>query len=108
MGLGRGDLRVVHHIIPWGNDIPKHEAIQKGAKSSHAFHMDDALNGIPVEAWRNQPNHNSLNLLIKSKLDALPNNLNPEQAYSALLDIINQAKNAIINNPNVHLNNIHF
>lgn len=108
LGLSPGDPRQAHHIIPWGNDIPKHPIIQKAASSTNAFHMDDALNGIPVEAWRNQPNHNNLNLLIKSKLDALPNNLNPEQAYTALMNIINQAKNAIVNNPNVHLNNIHF
>jgi hypothetical protein len=65
---------------------------------------NEALNGTAVVAWRNQPNHNAYNNLIKSKLDALPSNLTPDQAYSELVNILNQAKQAIINNPNTHLN----
>jgi hypothetical protein len=108
LGLLPGDPRQAHHIIPWGNEIPMHDAIQKAAKSSHAFHMDDALNGIPVEAWRNQPNHPAFNSLIKAKLDAISTNLSNEATYNAVLNIINQAKQAILNNPNVHINNITF
>lgn len=44
----------------------------------------------------------------KSKLDNLPTNLTPDQAYSELVNILNQAKQAIINNPNTHLNNLIF
>jgi hypothetical protein len=70
--------------------------------------MNQALNGIPVAAWRNQPNHNNYNNLIKSKLDALPSNLSNNQAYNELVNILNQAKQAIINNPNTHLNDLNF
>lgn len=72
------------------------------------FKANEALNGIAVAAWRNQPNHNAYNALIRSKLDALPTNLNPDQAYTALVNILNQAKQAIINNPNTHLNDLIF
>ncbi len=91
-------------------EIIKNEVVQRAAQANinEGFHIDQALNGIAVASWRNQPNHNQYNSLIKSKLDALPSNLSPNQAYTQLLSILNQAKQAIINNPNVHLNNINF
>ena len=70
--------------------------------------MNELLNGIPLEAWRNQPNHNIYNNLIKSKLDALPNNLSPNDAYDELVKILEKARQAIISNPNKHLNEITF
>lgn len=84
--------------------------MQKAAQAniSQGFQIDSALNGIPVATWRNQPNHNQYNNWIESKLDAIPSNLTPNQTYAAVLNIINQAKQAIINNPNTHLNNLVF
>ena len=35
-------------------------------------------------------------------------NATPDQCYSKLMEIINQAKQAIINNPNSHLNDLVF
>lgn len=95
-----------HHIIPWA--IQSHKIIQDAAKSGRAFHMNELLNGIPLEAWRNQPNHNIYNNLIKSKLDALPNNLSPNDSYDELVKILEKARQAIISNPNKHLNEITF
>lgn len=69
---------------------------------------DEALNGIPVASWKNQPNHNIYNNLIRSKLDAIPTNATPEQAYNYLIDIVTDARQAIINNPNTHLNDLIF
>lgn len=108
LNLLPGDVRQAHHIIPW--DKQTHDIIQKAAKKNgtNPFHMNDALNGVPVASWRNQPNHNVYNNLIKGKLDAIPSNLTPDQAYSRLLDIVNEAKQAIINNPNTHLNDLIF
>jgi len=104
-----GEKRIVaHHIIPW--DKQTHDIVQKAAKKNgtNPFHMNDALNGIPVASWRNQPNHNAYNNLIRSKLDAIPNNLTPDEAYSRLMDIVNDARQAIVNNPNTHLNDLIF
>lgn len=106
LGLAVGNLDQAHHIMPWA--WRNHDIIQKAASSGSAFHMNEALNGIAVAAWRNQPNHNIYNNLLKSKLDALPSNLTPEQAYNQLTNIVNQAKQAIINNPNTHLNDLIF
>ncbi len=99
---------VAQHIIPW--DKQTHDIVQKAAKKNgtNPFHMNDALNGIPLASWRNQPNHNVYNNLIRSKLVAIPNNLTPDRAYSRLMDIVNDARQAIINNPNTHLNDLIF
>ena len=95
-----------HHIIPWG--IQSHKIIQDAAKSRSAFHMNEFLNGIPIDSWRNQPNHNVYNDLIKSKLDALPTNLSPNDAYDELVKILEKARQAIKDNPTKHLNEITF
>src|SRR5690606_6766992 len=34
-----------HHIIPWAYNIQTHHIVQKAAKSSSAFHLNEALNG---------------------------------------------------------------
>ncbi|WP_438966704.1 AHH domain-containing protein [Flavobacterium sp.] len=110
-GIAVGDAtKQAHHIIPRGSAIIEHSVVQKAAKSNtnQGFHIDQALNGVKVDTWRNQPNHNAYNNLIKSKLDALPTNLTPNQAYAELMDILNQAKQAVINNPNVHINDLVF
>lgn len=64
-----------------------------------------------MAAWRNQPNHADYNNRIIDKLnDVLLENPNatPTECYDELMDIIDQAKTAIINNPTVHLNNLIF
>ncbi|MCX8525019.1 AHH domain-containing protein [Chryseobacterium formosus] len=100
-----------HHIIPWAYNIQTHPIVQKAAKSMNAFHLNEALNGIAVASWRNQPNHNLYNNRIFNKLEqfkqAYPN-ATPDQCYNKLIEIINQAKQAIINNPNSHLNDLVF
>ena len=83
--------------------------IQNAAKSKDAFHINEALNGIPVEAWRNQPNHSNYNSFIKNKLDDLNiGNPSPEEAYNGLENLIQNIKTWITNNPNSHLNEISF
>ncbi len=107
--LGITDTGIhAHHVMPWSDLIKNHPVIQKAANSISKFHMNEELNGIAVAAWRNQPNHNTYNNLIKSKLDALPSNLTPDQAYKALTTLINKIKLTIKNNPNTHLNNLIF
>jgi hypothetical protein len=113
-GIAVGDAnQQAHHLIPRGSQIIEHEVVQRAAKATtnQGFHIDQALNGVAVATWRNQPNHNAYNNLIKSKLDGYLDdfpNATPQQCYNQLLQIINQGKQAIINNPNVHLNNITF
>ncbi|WP_228455493.1 AHH domain-containing protein [Chryseobacterium potabilaquae] len=97
-----------HHIIPWASKIQTHPVVQKAAKSKNAFHLNEALNGIPVASWRNKYNHFDYNDLIFTKLEELPPNLTEEQAYKELMAILKKAKQAIISNPNTHLNDLIF
>lgn len=96
-----------HHLMPWA--LRNNDVIQKAAKSGSAFHMNEALNGIAVASWRNQPNHNTYNNLIESKLNTF-NNLNPnasvDDAYNFVSDLIADVRDWVINNPNSHLNDL--
>lgn len=71
--------------------------------------MNEALNGLAVAAWRNQPNHNIYNNLIQSKLDDF-NSLYPhatsEEAYNFVSDLISDVRDWVVNNPNLHLNDL--
>ncbi len=97
-----------HHIIP--RSLYKNKVVQEAAKSKKAFHIDEALNGMPVEKWRNT-NHPGYNDLIETKLEAFKNynpNATPDQCYDFLIDLINEAKIAINNNPSVKLQDLFF
>ncbi|KAF2518770.1 hypothetical protein E0W68_08455 [Flavobacterium salilacus subsp. salilacus] len=112
-GLVPGDPRQAHHIISRADIITGHPVVQRAAKhtGNEGFHIDSALNGIPVAAWRNQPNHQAYNNKIYGKLQTyLQENpsATPAECYDELTDIIAQAKAAIINNPTKHLNEINF
>lgn len=107
LGLLPGNPSQAHHLIPW--TTRNHDVIQKAAKSGSAFHMNEALNGIAVAAWRNQPNHNTYNNLIKDKLDdfLLDNpTATPQQCYNFVSNLIQQIRDWVISHPNSHLNDL--
>jgi hypothetical protein len=101
------DPRQAHHLIPWSSQSKM--AVQRAAKYGSAFHMNEALNGIEVAAWRNQPNHNTYNNIIDGKLDAFRNlnpNATPQECYEFVTNLIHDIRTWVINNPNSHLNDI--
>lgn len=107
MGSSAVDPRQAHHLIPWSSQSKM--AVQRAAQSGSAFHMNEALNGIPVAAWRNQPNHQTYNNVINAKLDDfrdLNQNATPQECYDFLIDLIQDIRTWVINNPNKHLNEI--
>ena len=111
LGLADGDKTVqAHHILVWAER--QHPLIQKAASSStNPFHMNDALNGIPVASWRNQYNHPLYNNRIKDALDRINDqfpNLTPDEAVNKLQPLIQRIRQAILDNPNTHLNDIVF
>ena len=109
VGLLPGDPRQAHHLLPRGQSIINHPVIQKLAKyTKKPFHIDNPLNGIPIEAWRNQPNHNNYNRLVEEALDAININQSEELIISELENLLNRIRNAIVQNPNVHLNDLIF
>lgn len=46
LGLAVGNLDQAHHIIPLNKQTKS--IVQKAAKSGNAFHLNEALNGIPL------------------------------------------------------------
>ncbi len=97
-----------HHIIP---TAVQSDVIQQAAKSSKQFHKNEALNGIAVNSIYHG-NHPTYSNYIASKLEEIrvdlisSNNYNPETAYDALLQLVNDVRTTIINNPNTHINQI--
>lgn len=106
LNLAIGDPRQAHHIIPWGKSI--HPAIQKAAKSSNEFHMNEAFNGIPLNTAVHSGSHLPYDNRVTAKLNLIPANASPEETYNAVLSIINNIKAAMLTHPNTHINNIIF
>lgn len=107
LNLLPGNPLQAHHLIPWSSQTKM--AVQRAAKYGSAFHMNEALNGIAVAAWRNQPNHQTYNNVINGKLDAFRNsnpNATPQECYEFITDLIQDIRTWVVNNPNSHLNEI--
>lgn len=96
-----------HHIIPWS--LGNHWAIQKAAKSPNAFHMNEALNGIPLSnSIIHNGSHPDYNSLVSARLSEINPNLSPQQTYQQVLDLISDIKIAIQNNPGTPVNQLMF
>ena len=107
MGSSAVDPRQAHHIIPWNKQSK--EIVQKAAKSSNAFHMNEALNGIPLSTAVHNGSHANYDNLIQLKFDEFNRdfpNATPTQCYSFLTNLIQQIRTWIANNPNIPINNI--
>lgn len=70
--------------------------------------MNEALNGIPLDKTIHSGSHPHYDDLIERRLNTIPGNATPDQAYAKVLDLINDVKTAILNNPNVPLNQLNF
>ena len=105
----KGDLRQVHHIIPW--ELFDNPVVQKASLSSNAFHMNEALNGIPLSNIQHYGSHANYNARIEQYLNnwnAANPNATPDQAYNYAMYIIQKAKTAIQNNPTIKINDLIF
>lgn len=109
LGLVTGDARQAHHIIPW--ELFERPTIQKAAVSSKAFHLNDKLNGIPLETLVHNGSHPQYNNLIDYYLTKFNNanpNATPDECYDFLNTLIDKIKIAVKNNPNVKINDLKF
>jgi hypothetical protein len=95
-----------HHIVPWAKRT--HPAVQKAAKSSKAFHPNEALNGIPIHTDFHSGYHPSYSNKIQQRLDAIDINQNADSVFDDIVDIINDVRNAIQNNQTTHINQLDF
>lgn len=107
--LGLTDSRQAHHLIPW--EFIENSVVQKAAKSSKSFHMNEALNGIPLSKSIHVEGraHTAYNARVAAALNAIEaRNLNADDTYDELMLLISRIRTAIINHPGVHLNDIIF
>ncbi|MDY7395726.1 AHH domain-containing protein [Aureibaculum sp. 2210JD6-5] len=95
-----------HHIIPWAKRT--HDAVQKAAKSSKAFHINEALNGIPMHTDFHFGSHPNYSNLVQQRLDAINLGQTADEVFDEVLDIISDIRTAIQNNPTTHINQLTF
>jgi hypothetical protein len=107
LGIANNTLKQAHHVL--SRNLRTHEAIQKAARNKiNPFHIDEFLNGIPVDTWRNQFNHNAYDTRVRNLLNNIPDSLSPEETYNRIINLIGRIKEVIKNNPNKHLNDLIF
>jgi A nuclease family of the HNH/ENDO VII superfamily with conserved AHH len=99
-----------HHIIPWAKS--SNEVVQKAARSSNAFHMNEALNGIPLGTLAHSGSHAAYDQRVLNGLNEIKAlygpNMTPQQAYNGLTNLIHNIRTAILNNPNTPINQLIF
>ncbi len=111
--IPKGDPRQAHHLIPWelAKD-PTIIVIQEAAKSRFPFHVQDLLNGIPLNSIQHNGSHDAYTNRVAEALVDIQrnygNSLTPEIAYQEILNLANRIRNAILANPNTSINNIIF
>lgn len=106
LGLAVGNLNIAHHIIPL--NLQTNTIVQKAFKSPDAFHLNEALNGIPLSRAVHNGSHFEYDKIIKRYLDAVPTNASPKECYDAVESIINRVRIEIKNNPNTPINQLIF
>ena len=106
LGMVVGNGLQAHHIIPL--NLQLNPIVQKAAKSSNAFHMNEALNGIPLSTAVHNGSHSHYDGLIESYLNALPSTATPDQCFTKVQEVINRVRTAIANNPNTPINQLNF
>lgn len=105
LGLAVGNLDQAHHIIPLNKQTKS--IVQKASKSGNAFHMNEALNGIPLNNAVHNGSHANYDLAIQTKFDQFnATNATPDECYDFLVDLIQDIRTWIANNPNTPINQI--
>ena len=100
------DARQAHHIIPL--NLQSHPAIQKAAKSSNPFHLNEAINGLPLGNTVHNGSHFNYDLLIKGRLDDINLNQPLNDIFDEVANIIQNVKSAVNNSPTTHINLLNF
>lgn len=86
-----------HHIIPWAKR--NLGMVQKAAKSDKAFHMNEALNGIPLLENLHFTGHPTYSNKIEDILvNNFDENMSPEDAINFIEGLTNHIRNLINNN----------
>lgn len=109
LGLAPGDPRKAHHLIPQADRFLNHPVVQKAA--GQGFHIDEALNGIPVStATHNAPHINYSDIVYGKLENFIANNPNASglDCYNYIVNLTDSIRTWIIQNPGLPLNQINF
>ena len=106
LGMVVGDGLQAHHIIPL--NLQNNPIIQKAFKAVEAFHLNEALNGIPLSTVVHSGSHPAYDEKILTYLNQLPANATLSQSYNKVQEIIHRIRIAIANNPNTPINQLNF
>ncbi|OWY25897.1 hypothetical protein C7N43_33160 [Sphingobacteriales bacterium UPWRP_1] len=108
------DPRQAHHLIPWGKRTEN--LVQHAAGAQFPFHIDEFSNGLPIAAWRNQPNHQLYDQRVVQVMDNIEFDLiseygslalvPPQIAANRLRQLETMLTTKILENPTLHLNDI--
>jgi A nuclease family of the HNH/ENDO VII superfamily with conserved AHH len=99
-----------HHIIPFGlvSDLTNPKAwglIQSAAKSNNVWHINDIYNGIPMPKSLHLSGHSAYTNRIIERMnaiyDGLPSPDSYDDAYNGLMNLCNELKLLIQQNPNL-------
>ncbi len=85
--------------------------MQNAALSGHAFHMNEALNGIPLSTAIHLGSHPQYNNRVLQKLNTFNQanpNASPDKCFIFVNQLIQQVRTAIANNPNIPINQLIF
>lgn len=89
-----------HHLIPWARRT--HPVVQKAAKSGDAFHINEALNGIPRLSNLHLTGHPAYNTKVLQILNNFNPNANIDEAYDFVSGLANHIRDLIANNPTLN------
>jgi len=82
---------------------------QKAAQSGNAFHLNEALNGIPLDnVITHNGSHPKYDLKVQQRLDAIDISKSANEVYDELIEVINDIRTAIQNNPTTPVNQLNF
>lgn len=71
--------------------------------------MNEALNGIPLDKDAvHLGSHPEYDKLVQQYLDSIPPNATPDEAYNAIITLIEKIRMAIQKNPTTPVNQLRF
>ncbi len=106
LGLVSGAAQQAHHIIPLAmKELP---IIQKAARAAKRFHINELLNGIPLNSTNHLRGHGLYNDAVEAVLIRLNGRVgnNLDEAYQETTKFISYLDNLIRSNPNSTLGEI--
>lgn len=87
--------------------------VQLAAQADDPFHINEALNGIPLPAWRNA-SHPAYNTMLNSKMNGIMtdlknqygDNIPTDVAKMRLMELIECVTNTITSFPSLNMQNL--